>query len=388
MIDTVVILIRESRFKIFKPELFFPSADKLLNPSYYMGGSYARATQNPSKHELKKGKYKPRLTLTKRYKGIQQYEVTLKVEYSVPKLFFGNNFDELSQHDIPDATEKLRSVLNQMGVYTTINDIENARIGAIHYSKNIALTDYTSTSMYLQELSKVNMNMKLDVNQTDFRNGGHSLKYRTNKREIVFYDKLKDLQQAKISEKRSEETDNAIQLNLFDERKVPRILEILRIEIRLGDMKNIRKSLHDARIDRDLNYKSLCNEDVAKAIVHTYWFDMRNRYVPALGASSLDQEDYLVMLIRNNPYVTKGKILTYVGIKSLIDRIGMRDLRVLLQGLGYSGWYRLIKGMNELKVTDDLGLIQKLNDKIINFTPIRLVDFEGGMLNNDKHVKQ
>lgn len=385
MIDTIVILLSEEQFKVFKPEMFYPTADKLLSPSYHMGGSYSQARQNPPKHEMRLGVYKPRLTLTKRLKGIQRYETTLKVEYSVPKLLFGNNFDELDQSDIAKATERLRSVLNQMGVYTTIENIQKARIGAIHYSKNIPLTDHTSPSMYLRELTKVNMNMKLDVNQTDFRNGGHSLKYRTNKREIVFYDKMKDLQQARFSEKRSEEIDNVIQLDLFCEKKVQKPLEVLRMEIRLGDMSNIRRSLLDADIKADIVYADLCNGDVARAVIKSYWSQMRDNYIPMLSEQDMEPEDYLSMLMCNNPRVSKSRLLSFVGVKVLTDTIGLRALRTALQGFGYTGWYRLINDLKSLKMPESGGLLSKIDKTITSFTPLRLVDFEEQMINNDKH---
>ena len=59
--------------------------------------------------------------------------------------------------------------------------------------------------------------MSLDVNQTDYRNEGHSYKWHCNSYEVVFYDKIKDLEKAKQSEKRAIEKDNAIQLHLFPE---------------------------------------------------------------------------------------------------------------------------------------------------------------------------
>lgn len=375
MIDTIVVLLDQSQFKIFKHEKFFPNADKILDPLYHMGGSYAQARQNPTKLEMKMGIYKPRLTLTKRLKSSGSYEIILKIEYSVPKLLFGNNFDELDESDIIKATEKLEDILNQMGVYTTIKDIENARIGAIHYSKNIPLTDYTSPSMYLHELSKLNMNKKLDVNQTDFRNGGHSLKYRTNKREIVFYDKMKDLQQAQFSEKRAEENDNAIQLNLFSERKMQKQLGVLRMEVRLGDMSNIRKSLLDAGVQADVVYKDLCRLSVAKAILQSYWKQIRNSYIPVFSAQDMKPEDYFIMLIRNNSQVSKMRLLSYVGIRAIVETIGTHDLKNILQSFGFKGWSRLVKDMKDIKISQESELMEVIDVALTSFIPLRLIDF-------------
>ena len=43
-----------------------------------------------------------------------------------------------------------------MGILIKKEDLINANVSSIHYSKNIALTDYTSCSMVLNELSKIN----------------------------------------------------------------------------------------------------------------------------------------------------------------------------------------------------------------------------------------
>ena len=385
MIDTIIILLSEEQFKITKPGKFYPNAEKLMSPSYFMGGSFAQARQNPIKQNLKLGLYLPRLTLTKRSIGISRYEITLKIEYSIPKLLFGNNFDEMVQSDIPKSTKKLVSALKYMGVQTSAEEIMKARIGAIHYSKNIPLTDYTSTSMYLQELSKVNMNMKLDVNQTDFRNGGHSLKYRTNKREIVFYDKIKDLQQAHFSEKRAEENDSAIQLNLFSKVKLHKALEVLRMEIRLGDMHNIRKSLADAGIKATTTYIDLCNIEVSKAILQTYWSRIRESYLPVLSEHNMKPEAYLIALLSNNNQISKVRLLSFVGIRTLTENIGLRDLRTLLEAFGYKGWHKLINDLKKVNIPQRNDLLSTIDKAITSFAPLKLVDFEEQMLNNDKY---
>ena len=43
--------------------------------------------------------------------------------------------------------------------------------------------------MILKELSKIDLNKMLDLNQTDFRNEGHSLKFRANSFEVSFMKK-------------------------------------------------------------------------------------------------------------------------------------------------------------------------------------------------------
>ena len=88
MIDTIVLILTPDSFAVTNPNLFEPSAHWIFSKDFK--GSI-RSIQNPHKRELAEGIYKPRLTLTNRFSrdGMQ---ASLKIELSLPKLFFGNNY--------------------------------------------------------------------------------------------------------------------------------------------------------------------------------------------------------------------------------------------------------------------------------------------------------
>ena len=67
----------------------------------------------------------------------------LKIEFSAPKMLFGNNFDELTDSDFPNLLTKLKRTLKEMGVFILEDHLTSAPVSAIHFSKNIPLTDYT-----------------------------------------------------------------------------------------------------------------------------------------------------------------------------------------------------------------------------------------------------
>ena len=77
--------------------------------------------------------------------------------------------------------------------------LRTAMVSAIHYSKNLPLTDFTSASMVINELKKCSSTKRLDTNQIQYRNDGHALKLHANSYELIVYDKLKDLFSAKIA---------------------------------------------------------------------------------------------------------------------------------------------------------------------------------------------
>ncbi|GAG73973.1 unnamed protein product [marine sediment metagenome] len=226
MIDTIVLTIPKDKYIILDHDKFNPSTRGLFKSPYYPLGARSnfKCTQNPTKTELLKGIYKPRLTVTKRIrKGY--FEIPLKIEFSIPKLIYGNNFDEIQEEDFRNVIKKLKKKLKDMDILIRDIDLINAQVSAIHFSKNIALTDFSTCSMVIKELAKINLTKRLDLNKTSFRNEGQIIYFHCNSYEIAIYDKIKELEQAKISEKRSIESDSLIQLNLFDNLNIKNLLK-------------------------------------------------------------------------------------------------------------------------------------------------------------------
>src|SRR3990167_5853860 len=118
MIDTIVLVLKQNMFTIADHNKFSPSTEGLFNSAYYrLGGrSNMVCKQNPTPNELKAGIYKPRLTITKRINKLRNFEIMLKIEFSVPKLLFGNNFDELEDSDFGKVVGILQTKLKEMGV--------------------------------------------------------------------------------------------------------------------------------------------------------------------------------------------------------------------------------------------------------------------------------
>ncbi len=71
----------------------------------------------------------------------------------------------------------------------------------------------------------------------------HSYKWHSNSYELVFYDKIRDLEQAKKSDKRSLKKDNAIKLHLYDTLHNKNKFEVLRMEARLNNRRKIQQIL-------------------------------------------------------------------------------------------------------------------------------------------------
>lgn len=387
MIDTIVLTLKQNMFTIIDHDKFSPSTVGLYDKENYyrLGGrSNIVCKQNPTPTELKNGIYKPRLTATKRFNKYKQYEIMMKVEFSIPKLLFGNNFDELEGTEFDKVFQLLKSKLRQMGVLVYEQWLINAPVSSIHYSKNIPLTDYSTPYSYLEKIYKTNISERLDFNQTDFRNGGHSLKYRANSFEVAFYDKLKDLNKAKISEKRAEEKDNAIQLNLFEEVKIQKPFEVLRMEIRLNKKQKLIQILKQIGITYEPTFQSLFNKETAQKVLLYYLGEIEQGY-PSLFAYNEEPKDFLTDFIINNPKIGLRKAIQMLGLRVILKRMGIREFREITKRYGRQNWYRLNSEIKEIHSPKIESPFMVLRNSLEEFKPLKLVDFQNQMINNDKY---
>lgn len=376
MIDTVVLLLPQHAYQITDPDKFVPSARWIIgiNSSAVHG---IQSRQNPTKKEFLAGIYKPRLTLFPSANTRNSKEIVLKVELSLPKLFFGNNFEELKGKDLQPLLIKLSAILNQMGVIVDPLELAKAPVSVIHYSKNIKLTDGSTPYHYINKLKESNMRMSLDVNQTDYRNEGHSYKWHCNSYEIVFYDKIKDLEKARHSEKQAIEKDNALQLNLFSrlaQRK--KKLEILRMEVRLNKRQKIKQLFNKLGIKSDLSFKSLFKAANVKKILLHYLDEIENKRPTLLDfkASTLFHQGFerqadkalIAALLFNNPDIKPQRIFQLYGLKKAFDTFNLRELKGMFGKCHQRNWYRLMAETRDVKlpvVQSPFGVIREQLEK-------------------------
>jgi hypothetical protein len=311
MIDTIVINIDINRDNIIKPNMFQPSADSIFN------GISRKATYIIPSIQKKNGIYHPRLTLTK-----YSFNTTLKVEFSAPKLLYGNNLQELEDNNFIEVSKKLLSILNNMGILLTIDEIIYANVSKIHFGKNIHLTKCTS-NLIINTINKFDVSKRLDSGSTDFRNEGHAIRFHTNMYEVCFYDKVKDLQQSKISEKRSLEKDNYTQSRIFDNSEP---LEILRMEVRLNNRKNIKTILSKLNYNIELTFKSLFSKELSKIVLIHFWSLYIESSKNIIILANNDPLTIINLLISNN--ISSSKSQKYLGALIIIKEYGIRTLKL------------------------------------------------------------
>ncbi len=369
MIDTVVLFLTQDMFEIINPDKFIPSA-RWITTSKSSAVHGMQSRQNPTKKEMLAGIYKPRLTLRTNPRNAK--EVMLKIELSLPKLFYGNNFQELKQKDLQPLLQKLASVLAKMEVIVDPAKLAAAPVSAIHYSKNIPLTDGSTPYHYIQKIKEANIKLSLDTNQTDYRNEGHSYKWHCNSYEIVFYDKIKDLEKAKNSEKRSIEKDNAIQLKLFPELQKRNKFEILRMEVRLNKRQKMKSLFAKLGIKSDLSFKRLFKPAISKKILLHYLDELESKRPQILDYEIVNDKAFLVDLISNNPGLSTKKILQIYGLSKALELVDLRELRRMLSKKNKRDWNRLMKEAKGIRFSKQPTPLKGIRDLLVKFKLLKL----------------
>ena len=387
MTDTVVITLPETQFYI-KPsyyERFTPSVKHFFIPPYASFGfsKYLKAVCNPSDDDKAKGIYLPRLTLIRavRKGGIGNF---LSVEFSAQKILFNNNFDEPDNDDIGLLCDTLKEKLAYYGVMVYKTEyLANASVKAIHYAKNLVLTDFSTPSYLFEQLRKVDLSGWKDLEDdkyNKFRNSGDGVKFHTNACELTFYDKLKEYNRAKISEKRTYEKDNYCQISLFENENIKRLSQIVRMESRYGNKKEIRKILENCGINdcSDLTLKQLYSQRISKQVLIYELTQMKTRYPKVLFTENR-LEKLFVNLLFNNPRAKIRDIMLVIGYKALLSELGCREVRAF-GNLSAQDWYKFKSKIKKMKFsTTGLDCFTILEKQLQEFVPVKVIDY----LNND-----
>lgn len=194
--------------------------------------------------------YFPRLTLGY-YNMVSGYDVGLKVEFSAPKLCFGNNYEELSNGDYDHFVGCLYCRLADMGIKVEKAYLSNAEVIKIHYGKNILLD--IPARFIIEKLAKLDVSKRIRSTKVNYANEGEQVTYQTKNFGLTFYDKAKELQKDKFT-------------------GVPRGQDILRIELRLNTKGEINK--RSAEVEFDLKstcLRGLFDMNIARRLLLRSW---------------------------------------------------------------------------------------------------------------------
>ncbi len=333
MIDTIKLVVPFSK----RPHWYEKAR---LQHSFDADTGLVKAVANPSSTYKKRGVYQPRLTYTERPIRLHTKTYELAIELSLPKLMHGNNFSELTDDSFAEVVKKLSDTIKTTyGIWLFPHQLEQASVRKIDYSKNIIFTDRTPVATVVTNMRMADISKVYDVQNTDFKNGGHIYHIHTNSLDIAMYDKVADLKQERVSPKRSREKDGYTQMNLLDELEKQKTVTVARFEVRLNGLKKIRSELAAVGVTSGTTFKELYSTDLSRKVLLRHWNNVFDR-IPKGLLDSDTAEHLLINSKKANDDIKMMEALARVGYAYLLKDKDERYIRNLLEGLFSPSQYR------------------------------------------------
>ena len=327
-------------------------------------GASNYTTLNPPRNSAN---YMPRLTLYRRPNKGMGVSYYLYVEFSAPKLLFGNNFDELKESDFPAVLTALqKSLLALLGVQFPADVLAGADVSAWHVSKNIVFSGYTQTQTVIDTIAKLDVNKRMDWASKDWR-AGHIIHFHTNSRDIAFYDKVADLRQAKISPKRAFEQDSTVQLKLLGKLNKQRSLQVLRYEIRHVNRAAVKRAYPKLN---NWTFEALFKEDLSMAVLRGHW----GMFAGSLDMLALDTDkphELLQNYMEANKGATPRSVLAAVTGLLINSQVGVRSLQNTMEKRYGKAWYRL-KPLFIAPQKQRYTAFEQIDGALVEYKPVRL----------------
>lgn len=387
MVDTIVLEIdlgNPKTQKVINPayaDTWAPSLKGALLPPFNMLGSgkSIKCVKNVTPEEKRAGAYVPRLTFYKQMiKG--KFKYYLYIEFSAPKVLFNNNFEEVEKSDLDVLCQKLSETLKAKGVNLTPNELRKSVVKTIHYSKNIIITDGTPPNRILTAIKKANLSTRKRVRSEIYQDRGEGLHIFNTTRSLCVYDKIKELEKARNTEKGNFELDSWCQFGIVGEilKSVGAIksLDVVRFETRLSDKETIKKAVSPIISSMGYGAKSpytlemLFDEKLAKSVLINDFNEIREG-LPAIVSNRETAEFFVRKLAEQNPSITPSAILQALGLRCLTGEVNLRDARVII-GANTKIWNRLNSKMTKLKyrqaiIADPLLQVKQQLDTFASF---------------------
>lgn len=366
MIDTIVLTIpRENFTTISNPK----AANWELNSK---SGNYEKYVKNQTYKQKNDGVYRLRVRVIKR--GLSS---SLQIEFSIPKLLFSNNVDEVSEKDFENILQILQIRLRDFGIYIFTHQLKAASVSAFHPSKNILLSEGYTASGVIKELRKINLTKRMDLHRDSFRNDGQSLQFYTNSHSLVIYDKMQDLRKPK---KRAIDKDQTpTQFTPFHELDQANAkTEILRLEVRITKKIKINGLLSKLGYQKNPTFEDIFKEKLCQDIVSQYWNELVINQSLFLFDLATNPKQILKRLLRNFPEMKPREIIYLVGLHQLSrDNDGIRELRGYIEKQSSQRtWYRTAKDMEKLNIGQKQDYchawLKQVDSQLKTFTPLKI----------------
>lgn len=342
--DTVVLKIYGPRkFQIKKKHWFCP---EIASRQYH---ELSETEKQTKRHYLQKFALKPEQNTNNYVPIIDIYETLdkvnkqiiyiLAIQFSIPKLLFGNSLQEIAYNDFPRVLTGLQKSLEALGIIVEKDVLINARVSAVHFCKNVVLPSDIRLQDILAELEKVDISKAVDVTKKEHKNGGQVLHIYSGNTERVFYDKIIDALRPK--NKRKDKYSVDYERAIIDEYQLEKT-EVFRYEYRLKKGQRVEKEINEAlekTPKTHVLFRDIFTENLSKNILIKSWHTLVQK--PENQLAFIGPEDNFKILLHilkearehgSGAHSLNRALITF-GLVCFIKQFGAKELRKSIFGL-------------------------------------------------------
>jgi hypothetical protein len=335
MLDTIAIKITYPSFMVGNPNLFTPALninDKTTDFNYGRH-KFQKFIQNGTLADKQAGIYLPRLTVYKRFEDYREI-YDLHIEFSVPKLLNNNSVQEYDEADFDKVISILKARLTKMEIRIFETLLRKAIVVKAHFGKNIPLPPPMTVQDAISTLYKADIGKTKDVNIRHYGNNGQALYFYASSANIIFYDKLKDVQtpKAKAVDKDKLYLDRLF-TDIWSSEQKP---EVLRFEIRLAKQQSLISFLSKIQKEKlkSVTFEDLFKKELWQKALLAKWSEIIKSPASQL-AFKLERPTEEVFDAIISGLTSKKKkqahslntALASLGLYSLINQYGVRKTR-------------------------------------------------------------
>ncbi|MDE1970233.1 MAG: hypothetical protein KGI50_01520 [Patescibacteria group bacterium] len=333
MLDTVTLKLKYPDFRVTNPSFFTPAfSPQNYNSNFAYGhNKYEKYKQNMTSEDKKVNNYKPSLT------GYQRFENNmpiyfLHIRFSIPKLIFRQSLQELSNDDFSRVVSTLKTQLQFMGIEATETTLRKAMVIEAHFGKNIPLPSPLTAQDAIAELYKADVGKSKAINMRHYENGGQALYFYASSYNIIFYDKLKEMEEPKnraVEKDKLKFEKELIRTSDFEQ-------DILRFEVRLTKQPSLNAFLTKA-LSRKISgivFEEIFDQELCKKAVLQSWQEIIGGSASQL-ALKMDRPPEEIFDAMINSYISTGKrkahslnkLLQDFALYTLVNKCGARKIR-------------------------------------------------------------
>lgn len=303
-IDTVKIILPKGSYKLNNTQQFKPN---------YIG--FTRTATKQEKHD---GFYCPKVT-------IHKLTGSCTIEFSLPKLFFGNNLQELCLKDCRLLVKSLQLRLLLFGIGVDEETLLAADLYRVDFGKNFDLTPLCTVPEALYMLNRCIGFGRKSIYQIQYQNGGRALRLQNASTDLLLYDKLHSYEMVGMSGKMSVETDHYCQKPLYEILNVSG-KSVLRIEKRFANRRAVKRLFALYGIISP-TFGDIFNPKIGRDIITTEWQMLVKACILPTKNQGKNLLEQVIDFLKTGQCNTLGIAFSYVGLQELLKTYSVKDLK-------------------------------------------------------------